>query len=255
VKDEKFVPGLIACFVLGISLITLPALLNKTGIPALSNLPTISWKVAVISCIAAWTVGLLIAMPRIRYNVMKTAQAPRGVEKSGDLQEMRAPMARLFCVKACAERRDLRMKLTNENIWKAGAFNGMRVRHDIVSGPRRLQWGRLVGQVDSILRGNGRLIVVVAATGDDPRNPTCLDIRNAQLASLIVSKQWRYRLVRRKVTAYLKYAPHTQVEVAVNLEKTLAETNAYFSQARNSDTAGILPTHLLSYLMNRKSQS
>lgn len=70
-KDEKFVPGLVACFVLGISLITLPALLNKTGIPALSNLPTISWKVAVISCIAAWAVGLLIAMPRIRYNVMK----------------------------------------------------------------------------------------------------------------------------------------------------------------------------------------
>ncbi len=147
------------------------------------------------------------------------------------------------------------MKLTNQNIWKAGAFNEKRNRLDIISGPRELRWGRLVGKVDSILRGNGRLIVVVAATGDDPRNPTRQDIINVQLAALLLSKQWRYRLARREVTAYLGYASHTQVEIVVDIKRTLAEINAYFSRARNSDTADILPTPLLSYLMNRKSQS
>ncbi len=70
-RDEKFVPGLVACAVLGVSFITLPEILNRTGIPALSNLPHLSWKIAAMGCTAGWIVGLLIAIPRIRFNVMK----------------------------------------------------------------------------------------------------------------------------------------------------------------------------------------
>lgn len=70
-KDEKLVPGIIACVVLGVCLFTLPDLLNRTGIPALTDLSVVNWKVAAISCLAAWTVGLLVAIPRIRYNVME----------------------------------------------------------------------------------------------------------------------------------------------------------------------------------------
>ncbi len=68
-RDEKLVPGVVACFAAGISLFKSPDLLHATGLPFFANLSPFSWKVALVSCVFGWTVGLLIAIPRVRYNV------------------------------------------------------------------------------------------------------------------------------------------------------------------------------------------
>ena len=68
-RDEKVRPTVVAFFTAAVCLLLLADLLDQTGIPAISNLSTFSWPVILGSCAIGWIVGLLDALPAIRYNV------------------------------------------------------------------------------------------------------------------------------------------------------------------------------------------
>ena len=68
-RDEKVRPTFVACVTAAVCLLLLANLLNQSGIHAISNLSTFSWPVILGSCAIGWIVGLLDALPAIRYDV------------------------------------------------------------------------------------------------------------------------------------------------------------------------------------------
>lgn len=145
------------------------------------------------------------------------------------------------------------MRLTNKEVWRAGAFDHKRQPLNVMSGPCELRWRNLVTVVDGILQDRERVVIIVAATGDDPRKPSDHDLVNARLSAVIVRKQLRWRLSRKTFCLYLRFRPHTQVEVDFDFEETVARANNYLRDARGDSSSAILPTPLLSYLIRNES--
>lgn len=67
-KDDSFLPSLIACGAAVFAFLKLPDLLDSAGISSLEGLSPFSWPILALSCVCGWVVGLLFAIPAIRYN-------------------------------------------------------------------------------------------------------------------------------------------------------------------------------------------
>lgn len=67
-KDGSSYPSLIACATAIFAFLELPGLLDSAGIGALEGLSPFSWPILALSCVCGWVVGLLFAIPAIRYN-------------------------------------------------------------------------------------------------------------------------------------------------------------------------------------------
>lgn len=144
------------------------------------------------------------------------------------------------------------MRLTNKEIWRAGAFDHKRQPLKVVSGPYELRWKNLITKVDGIFQNRERVVIIVAATGNDPREPSDHDLLDARLAAVLAIKQLRWRLSRKTFCPYLRFRPYTQVEVDFDFEEAAALINDYLKHARSENPPAILPTPLLSYLLNNR---
>lgn len=145
------------------------------------------------------------------------------------------------------------MRLTNKEIWRAGTFDHKRQPLNVVSGPRELRWQNLVTKVDGIFQDRERVVIIVAAIGKDPREPSNHDLMNARLAAVLARKQLRWRLSRKTFCLYLRFPPCTQVLVDFDFEETVERVINYLRDARREKPSAILPTPLLSYLLQNES--
>tara|TARA_R110002096_G_scaffold283228_4_gene477279 strand:+ start:17519 stop:17923 length:405 start_codon:yes stop_codon:yes gene_type:complete len=133
----------------------------------------------------------------------------------------------------------------------AGAFNDKRRRLDVISGPTELRWGRIVTHVECVLEDPTQFIVIVAAAGNEPSNPSDIDIANAQLAAMVAWKQHRRFMQRKRTRALLRYPNGAQVEIDVDIKATMRRLNVYLASARAGTVQPTLPTPLLSYFLTR----
>lgn len=109
---------------------------------------------------------------------------------------------------------------TNEDIWKAGAFNDKRRSASLLCKRKRFEWKGVVTVVERLLLEDTDLIIVISAIGSDHRHPTLFDMTNASLATVIVINRRLFRKYRRNVRTYLEYANGVMVNVCVDVQKT-----------------------------------
>ena len=142
------------------------------------------------------------------------------------------------------------MTISNGTIWQAGAFSDKRSLK-VLCGPRTFRWKGLITRVEYVLVEKRKLVVVVSASGSDPRKPSEQDTLNAQLAALIVKHQRRFKISRSQISVYLLYGNSTRVEVDVNIRNAELFVDNYRKTSRLDDTGVTLPTPVLSYLATR----
>ena len=105
----------------------------------------------------------------------------------------------------------------NDDIWKAGAFNDRRDKPARICSRSRMTWRGIITVVERIEVVGRTLIVVIDAAGSDDRQPSNHDLTNAAVATLIVSKQRRFRRYRNRIRTYLQYGRSTLHQIDVDL--------------------------------------
>jgi len=109
---------------------------------------------------------------------------------------------------------------TNEDIWKAGAFNDKRESALLLCKRKRFEWKGVITVVERLLLEDNGLIIVISALGSDHQHPTPLDMTNASLATVVVVNRRLFRKYRRNVRTYLEYANGAMLEVGVDVKES-----------------------------------
>lgn len=109
---------------------------------------------------------------------------------------------------------------TNDDIWKAGAFNNKRESALLLCERRRFDWNGVITVVERLLVEDNGLIIVISALGTDHQHPTPLDMTNASLATVVVINRRLFRKYRRNVRTYLEYANGAMREACVDVKET-----------------------------------
>lgn len=135
---------------------------------------------------------------------------------------------------------------SNDDIWRAGAFSDKCERAEPICGRKRFSWRGIITVVQRIEDQGGTLNIVVAAAGQDCRNPTAHDLTHAAVSALVISKQKKFRCYSERTRVYLEYAQSTIVAVDVDLVEAEHQVS---QQLLASDPAGKLRTPLPSALV------
>lgn len=139
----------------------------------------------------------------------------------------------------------------NASIWFPGTWKSRLGRLEVVCEKEELTWSGLVAHVEAVLAERSQVFIVVRAVGTNPRDLSDCDIANAELTSLVVSRQ-RWRTIRRKeIRALLQFPGNCRVEVDVNLGAIADRLRAYRANTRQQGSISPIPTPLLSYLLTR----
>lgn len=109
---------------------------------------------------------------------------------------------------------------TNDDIWKAGAFNDKRQSALLLCKRKRFEWKGVITVVERLLLEDTGLIIVISALGSDHQHPTPLDMTNASLATVVVVNRRLFRKYRRNVRTYLEYANGAMLEVGVDVKES-----------------------------------
>ena len=109
---------------------------------------------------------------------------------------------------------------TNDDIWKAGAFNDKRQSALLLCKRKRFEWKGVITVVERLLLEDTGLIIVISALGSDHQHPTPLDMTNASLATVVVVNRRLFRKYRRNVRTYMEYANGAMLEVGVDVKES-----------------------------------
>ncbi len=94
-----------------------------------------------------------------------------------------------------------------------------------------------------------RLVVVIAAAGSDPSNPTKHDLTNAEISALVVSRQLRFRRYRRR-GVYLEYRGPNLREVRVDLPEIAKRVRDGLATSQTVDRqVDRTPSPIVSFLL------
>lgn len=110
--------------------------------------------------------------------------------------------------------------LTNEDIWKPTTWNSKRERSIRVCGRKRFFWHTIYTVVERVEIQGSTLIVVVAAAGQDYRNPTEHDLANSAAAAFVVAKQRKFKPYRGDLRIYLEYPGSIVLGIDVDIDET-----------------------------------
>ena len=139
----------------------------------------------------------------------------------------------------------------NRSIWLAGAFGDKSSQPKQICGRQRFEWRAITALVQRIMVDGKRLVIVVAAAGSDPRNPTQHDLTNAQISALIVSRQSQFRRYR-CLNLYLEYRGPTLLEVRVDLRKIAWRLRNRWANCEAEDSHSYkTPSPILAFLLRR----
>ena len=143
------------------------------------------------------------------------------------------------------------MAADNSFIWIPSYWNFKREPLEVVCENQELTWSGMVARVEAVLTDRAQVFVVALAVGTNPRDLSDCDIANAELTSLVVSRQ-RWRTIRRKeIRALLQFPGNCRVEVDVNLGAIAEKLRAYRANTRQQGSISPIPTPVLSYLLTR----
>ena len=143
------------------------------------------------------------------------------------------------------------MKADNASIWFPSNWKSRLGRLEVICEKEELMWCGLVAHVEAVLAERAQVFVVVRAVGTSPRDLSDCDIANAELTSLVVSRQ-RWRTIRRKeIRALLQFPGNCRVEVDVNLGAIADRLRTYRANTRQQGSISPIPTPILSYLLTR----
>ncbi len=137
----------------------------------------------------------------------------------------------------------------NSGIWRAGAFQTNCHRPRLICGRRRFEWRCITALVQRIMLYKKRLVIVVAAAGSDPNNPTEHDLTNAQISALVISRQRRF-CRNRRLGVYLEYRGPVLREVRLNLPEIARRVGNGLANGQTVDPNGDqTPSPIISFLL------
>ena len=143
------------------------------------------------------------------------------------------------------------IRLTNKNLWMAGALNHKRVAFRELDVPLRATWRGITAKASQILTDGERLVIIVSAAGPLRPLPSEHDVQNAQISALVFSKQPlanRYKTV----SAFLRDDCGSQFHVDVDLtaiERRLARN--VLRQRRGGSRNSVVPSPLVGFLLKQ----
>lgn len=136
---------------------------------------------------------------------------------------------------------------SNDDIWKAGAFNDKRDSEIQLCGCTRFTWKGVYTVVERVSAIGSALVIVLKAGGSDHRRPSEYDVRHAAIATVVVLKQHRFRCYRKSVRTYLEYRTGVIRLVDVDcrdaqsqVEQELASQSATFHSSIMSSILALL---------------
>ena len=135
----------------------------------------------------------------------------------------------------------------NEDIWRTGAFNDKRDSEIQLCGCTRFTWKGVYTVVERVSVVGSALVIVLKAGGSNHRKPSEYDLRHAAIATVIVSKQHRFRRYRKCVRTYIEYRTGVirlvdvdRREAQSQIEQKLATQSATFHSSIMSSILALL---------------
>lgn len=110
------------------------------------------------------------------------------------------------------------------------------------------RWQGIECRPTAVYIADHALLVICAAAGSDPRDPSDFDRQNAQLAALIVARSIRWPRGR-EVRALLQYEEGMNVEVSVSLQGLSERIADCLSRLRLPSPPQRLPNAVVTYLI------
>lgn len=148
---------------------------------------------------------------------------------------------------------NLGMNDRNRWIWLAGAFQNRCNRPELICERRRFEWRGITALVQRVMLYRKRLVIVIAAAGNDPRNPTEHDLTNAQISALVISRQSQFRRNNR-LGVYLEYPGPTLLEVRLDLRAIVEKLRNRWPVDGTCDPhACRTPSPIVSLLLRRET--
>jgi hypothetical protein len=140
-------------------------------------------------------------------------------------------------------------KLTNRNLWMAGAFNHKRQSVRRIQVSTTANWQGIVAKAKSVLLDGNCLILIIATAKPLTPEPSEHDVLNAQISSLVFRKQARFHDLPTMRT-YLEDDSGVRFEIRQNLaslETQIRKTILNREQRKPLDTP--IPSPLACFLL------
>jgi len=138
---------------------------------------------------------------------------------------------------------------SNDEIWRAGAFSDKCEKAEPICGRKRFSWRGIITVVQRIEDQGGTLNIVIAAAGQDCRNPTSHDLAHASACALVLSKQRKFRRYSERMRVYLEYPRSMIVAVAIDPCEAERQVRRRFLDLEAADKLrSPLPSCLLDFL-------